>query len=380
MASIIWRIGLIFVLVSDLAQAAVLRVGPNRALKQPSAAAAIVRNGDVIEIDAGTYRGDVTVWRRNNLTIRGVGGLAHLEAAGQSAEGKAIWVIKGRNTTIENVEFSGAAVSDGNGAGIRQEGAGLILRHCNFHDNENGILGGAGEVVIESSEFAHNGAGDGRTHNIYIGEHTRRFILRFSYSHHARVGHNVKSRAQENYILYNRIMDEADGDSSYDIDLPDGGIGYVIGNLIQQGPMSDNSTILSFGAEGLHFPKNELYVINNTFVNDKKEGRFIAIAGNPGPVRVVNNLFVGNGTLPADHIELMTNLMPDSAGLADRQRYDYRLNAESPAIDSGSDPGSANGFSLAPVAQYVHPYRGEPRPAVGRIDVGAYEYAVSPAR
>lgn len=380
MASIIWRIGLIFVLVTDLAHGAVLRVGPDRDLKQPSAAAAIARDGDVIEIDAGTYRGDAAVWRRNNLTIRGVGGMAHLEAAGRSAEGKAIWVIKGRNTIVENVEFSGATVSDGNGAGIRQEGTGLTVQHCYFHDNENGILGGAGNVVIEYSEFAYNGTGDGRTHNIYIGEHTQRFTLRFSYSHHARVGHNVKSRAQESYILYNRIMDEAEGDSSYDIDLPDGGIGYVMGNLIQQGPKSDNSTIMSFGAEGLHFPKNELYVINNTIVNDKNAGKFIAIAGNAGPVLIANNLFVGQGTLPADHVEFMTNLMLDDAGLVDRQHYDYRLTAASPAIDAGSDPGSANGFRLKPVAQYVHPRLGEPRPEVGRIDIGAYEYPGSQAR
>ena len=107
---------------------AVIRVGPEkRSPAPPSAAAKIARDGDVIEIDAGSYDGDAASWTQNGLTIRGVGGRAHLRAAGAHAEGKAIWVIKGANTTIENVEFSGAVVTDGNGAGIRQEGANLTV-------------------------------------------------------------------------------------------------------------------------------------------------------------------------------------------------------------------------------------------------------------
>ena len=38
--------------------------------------------------------------------------------------------------------------------------------------------------------------------------------LRASYSHHARVGHNVKSTAAITYILDNRIMDEVGGSAS----------------------------------------------------------------------------------------------------------------------------------------------------------------------
>ena len=97
--------------------------------------------GDTIEIDADVYEGDVAIWYQDNLTIRGVGGgRAHLKANGNNAEGKGIWVIKGNNTVVENIEFSESTVPDENGAGIRQEGAGLTVRNCSFHDNENGIL------------------------------------------------------------------------------------------------------------------------------------------------------------------------------------------------------------------------------------------------
>jgi hypothetical protein len=49
------------------------------------------------------------------LTLRGSGGRAHLQAFGKSAEGKAIWVIKGNNVVVENIEFSDAAVASLNG-------------------------------------------------------------------------------------------------------------------------------------------------------------------------------------------------------------------------------------------------------------------------
>ena len=363
-------------LFSHLVHAAVYQVGPNKPYKRPSEVATIVRDGDTVEIDAGIYAGDVAVWRKHNLTLRGVGGYAHLRADKQAAQGKAIWVIKGNNTTIEQIEFSGATVEDQNGAGIRLEGSDVVIRKCFFHDNENGILGGGGEVLIEYSEFSHNGYGDGQSHNIYISEKTGFFTLRFSYTHHASVGHNVKSRARENRILYNRIMDEVDGRASYAIDLPNGGIAYIIGNLIQQGPLNENSTVLAYAPEGLRHPKNELYVVNNTFVNDyANTSRFIAVPEGVAPVRVVNNIFVGIGALVNRQVEMQSNLSVNDAGLVDRSGFDYRLRKNSPAINAGSDPGSANGLKLVPEWHYVHPLRRAVRTIVdGTIDIGAYEF------
>jgi len=359
------------------APASILRVGKERPLTTPAAAAAIAQDGDVIEIDAGLYVGDVAVWDQNNLTIRGVGGLAHLDAGGAHAQGKGIWVIKGDNTLIENIEFSGATVPDQNGAGIRQEGRNLTIRKCYFHDNEEGILTDddpSSEILIEYTEFARNGFGDGYSHNMYISN-VGRFTLQYCYSHHAQIGHNVKSRARENYLLYNRIMDEQEGSSSYAIDLPNGGLSVLIGNLIQQGPEADNSTIISYGAEGLINPVNELYVVNNTMVNDNGTGTFLFVRPGAGRVRLVNNIFAGAGTVLDGRGEDLTNLVGTSPGLVNPLRFDYHLAPNSPAIDSGSDPGEANGFSLTPVGQYVHVAAGEPRIQKGTIDIGACEFA-----
>src|SRR5690348_14023082 len=80
-----------------------LHVGPTKNLSRPSMAATVARDGDTIEIMAGTYEEDAAVWTQNNLTLRGVGGLARLAAKGANAEGKGIWVIKGNNTLVENI-------------------------------------------------------------------------------------------------------------------------------------------------------------------------------------------------------------------------------------------------------------------------------------
>ncbi len=371
-----YKIMLLLVILANnsLLYGRVLNVGPGREYSKPSAAAQVAVDGDTIDIDAGLYAGDVTVWTQNNLVIRGVGGRAHLRADGENAQGKGIWVIKGSNTTIEYIEFSGVTVPDQNGAGIRQEGPGLIVRYCSFYDNENGILGpdGPGEVLIEYCEFANNGFGDGYSHNMYI-LHASKFTLRYCYVHHAKIGHNVKSRAAENFILYNRIMDESTGTASYAIDLPNGGTSYITGNLIQQGPNNDNSTIVSYGAEGLSNSNNQLYVINNTIVNDDNSGTFIYVRSGTDPVKVVNNLFVGPGNVLSGAGDLVNNVTTTDPKLVNMAAYDYHLTADSPANDAGSDPGLANGLNLAPVWQYVHPASAEPRCVDSQIDVGAYE-------
>ena len=206
--------------------AATLAVGPGKLYAKPCAAIAAAAAGDTIEIDAsGEYAGDVCSWNTGRLTIRGVDGRAKIDAAGRSSLGKAIWVIRGSDTVIENIEFTGAAVPDKNGAGIRQEGRNLTVRNCYFHHNEDGILAGdspGSHILVEYSEFAYNGAGDGYSHNLYIN-HVGCFTLQFCYSHHSKVGHLVKTRAAENYILYNRLSDEADGAGSYEINVPNGG-------------------------------------------------------------------------------------------------------------------------------------------------------------
>lgn len=369
--------GLLLLLIA--AGAAELTVGSGKMYAKPSLAAAAAHDGDTISIDAGTYTGDVCAWTQSNLVLRGVGGRAHLAAAGAYAQGKGTWVLAGSNTTVENIEFSGSAVPDWNGAGIRLDGAGLTVRNCYFHDNENGILTSAGttsDVLIEHSEFASNGHGDGYSHNLYIGN-IRSLVFRYNYSHHAKIGHNLKSRARSNTLIGNRLMDEASGTSSYVVDIPNGGLTFLIGNLIQQGPATSNhSAIIRYGEEGGSNPLQHLYVINNTIVNDYAGSTsFLTIAATTTVAQVENNIFLGLGTaISGTATSSLRNLITTTDPLLGRSTYDYRLAAGSAAIDAAADPGSADGQALLPVVQYVHPLADEARSTTGTApDIGAYE-------
>ena len=346
------------------------QVGPTRALTTPSAAAAVAGDGDTVLIDAGTYAGDVATWTQDDLTLRGVGGRAHLRADGQNAQGKAIWVIAGDRTRVDRIEFSGATVPDQNGAGIRQEGTDLTVTRSWFHDNQNGILTGAdpdSDIVIRRSRFFRSGAGDGYTHNLYVGA-VRSLTVTGSWLWGADVGHELKSRAARNTIVAN-LIDDADATASYSIDLPNGGRSLVAGNVIVQGPRSENPALVSYGAEGLANPSHTLWVVHNTFVNRRTSGTFVVLAdGSRAQVR--NNLLVGPGDLTGPVTAAARgNRRVGTDGFVDATANDFRLLAASPAVDRGV----AVPRRWRPRWEYVHPAGLVRRVTVGRPDLGAHE-------
>lgn len=332
----------------------------------------------MIEIDAaGTYAGDVCGIARNNLVIRGVNGRPKIDAAGKNALGKGVWVVQGDNTTIENVEILGAKVADQNGAAIRLDGKHLTLRGSYLHDNENGILtnnDGVSDILIETTEFANNGYGDGYTHNLYIG-HVASLVFRYNYSHDAKVGHNLKSRAETNTITYNRFSTDGAGSPSYEIDLPNAGLAYVIGNVIQQPANNQNSGMLTFGVEGASNSRQALYVVNNTFINDASNGTFISVgSGVTTAILAQNNVFAGAGTLTNQaSATLRTNYQGTAPGIVERASYNLIPLSTSPLRNAGSVPGTGAGMALTPTSEYAHPASSTSRAVSGQVDIGAYE-------
>ncbi|WP_229217624.1 hypothetical protein [Massilia forsythiae] len=364
-----------------------MSAGPGKTYATPCAAIGAAKDGDTVEITGNnTYSGDVCKIQRNNLTVRGVNGRAKINANGANAMGKAIWVVTGDNVTIDNVEMYGAKVPDRNGAALRLEGTGFTLRNSFLHDNENGILSGANtnsDVLIEYTEFGHNGYGDGYSHNLYIGN-VKSLTFRYNFSHDANIGHNLKSRAQVNTIYNNRFSSLAPGQAgttalgqpSYEIDLPNAGTAYVIGNVIEQPAANQNPNMLAFGEEGASNPTQDLYVVNNTFLNDAGSGTFVMVGSAvTTPVLLQNNIFAGNGTMTTQAKAIdKTNFRSLVPAFVDRLNYDLHPVLNAAVINAGSAPGStANGFSLAPIAQYKHLAAGENRTNVGQIDIGAYE-------
>jgi|GEM_PF-1062178 len=357
-------------------------VGPTRTYTVPSQVSNLVGNGDTVLIDAGTYIGDVASWNADDLVLIGMRGRAHLRANGNNAQGKAIWVISGNNNQVINIEFSECSVPDRNGAGIRQQGTNLTVRYCYFHDNENGILtvnDANSTILVEHSEFANNGFGDGFSHNIYVNR-VGTFILQYCYMHHAKIGHNVKSRANQNIIRYNRIMDENTGNSSMLLDLPNGGESLVIGNLFHQGANATNNNSLTYGLEGLTNSSKELYVVNNTFVNNRVTCDFVTLQSG-AIAELSNNVFAGVGNI-VDGTATQSNninvLDPTTLNFTDLYNFDYSLTTNSALlIDQGIAPGTTTGgLSLISVLTYLHPQQYKSRPINGSLDVGAYEYSI----
>jgi hypothetical protein len=368
------------------AQADTLRVGPDEAFATIAAAAEGVRDGDTVEILAGDYPGDAAVWRANGITIRGLGGRPHISAAGRHVEGKGTWLVKGNDVTIEHIELSGAAVPSGNGVAIRVEGRNLSIRDCYLHHNQMGLLAGIPDplstIRIERSEVAHSGGGTALGHGIYVGD-IGELVVTGSYLHHASLGHNLKSRAAKTSLYSNRIADEADGNSSYLVDTPNGGRLVMVGNILQQGPQTDNYHLVRFGAEGIRHAHNEILAAHNTFVNLRPDGAMFLGTNGATRVLLVNNIFWGPGGFAGDVGDLSTNLRAADQGLLDHiiaapvfrnvAGFDFRLAPGSAAVDAGTDVGNIEGADLWPRIEYVHPSSTRPRPTQGPLDIGAFE-------
>ena len=112
----------------------------------------------------------------------------------------------------------------------------------------------------------------GYTHNIYIGA-IASLTVTDSYFHDALGGHEIKSRAAVTTITNSRIEDGPSADTSYSIDLPDGGQGLISGNVIEQGPDAANNSLIHFGGELTPvYAGSSLTVTDNTVINDETDG------------------------------------------------------------------------------------------------------------
>lgn len=284
----------------------VLTVGGGQQYATLASAVAASKDGDVIQLQAGTYINDFAEIT-NKITIEGVGGMAKLVATGPIPNGKAI-LVTDTDITLDHLEFSGAAVADGNGAGVRYQGGNLTVTNSYFHDNQDGLLAASdlnGSITISTSEFAHNGTGDGYTHNLYVGD-IGHLTVDSSYFHDAVVGHEIKSRAENTTVTNSRIEDGANGTASYGIDLPNGGNATIQGNLIEKGPNAQNPNMISYGEEGGLHAGTTLTVAGNILLNDKSSSTVAVKNAAPWSATVTGNstynlassrVLVGPGTL-----------------------------------------------------------------------------------
>lgn len=373
---------LLTLFMATSAHAAVLRVGPGEAILRVADAARLAQDGDTVEIMPGRYPRDVVVWKQKKLTIRGIGERPVIDGDGTVAEGKALWVIRDGEIRIENVEFRGARAGDGNGAGIRFERGRLHIVDCAFVDNQMGLLTAHhpdAVLRVDNSLFAEAPRQlRPLPHLLYVGR-IARLELTGSRFHSGYRGHLVKSRARHNDIRYNFLFDGPEGEASYEIDLPNGGVSFIIGNIIGQGPQSQNPVVVAYGAEGDAWSDSALYLSHNTLLNERMPGAwFLRVWKDrlpPGTdVRGVNNLTVGPGafTLAASG-RFDGNVPALAAFLRAPEILDFSLPAGSILRYLTVEPPQARGYSLAPAAEFALPIGTRPIVAPERWAPGALQ-------
>lgn len=253
------------------AAAATLQVGEGKPYTSLGAAAAAAHDGDTVQIAPGEYF-DCASFRANNLTIAGAGA-DKTTLTDKTCSGKALLVIDGNNVTVRDLTLARARVADFNGAGIRAEGGDITVEHVRFVNNQDGILSAANPnmtVLIRDSEFVHNGTceGSGCAHAIYVGAAKLLRVERTKITE-TRQGHHIKSRAARTEVIDCDLSDGPKGNSSYAIDIPNGGAVVVRGTKIEKGPNSDNHTAaIEIGEEGVTQRTPEITVENNSFAVD----------------------------------------------------------------------------------------------------------------
>lgn len=338
-------------------------VGPSGQPMALAQALSQARDGDTIQVLPGLYKGQVGVINQRRLRIVGLDPRPVLDADGQHAEGKATWIVRDGDITIENIEFRNNRVPDGNGAGIRFEKGHLTLRRCRFIDNQNGLLTanfGDAELDIVDSEFAQAPRSVGSLPHLLYAGRIARLSVTGSRFHQGFEGHLIKSRARESRIAYNLIVDGPGGAASYEIDLPNGGDAVIIGNVIGQSRDAQNPALVAYGAEGRAWERNRLLLSHNTLVSDFPLAWYLRTwpekLGDDTEIRAINNLTVGAGLFWLGASGSFEGNFPafDSM-LVEPSLLDFALKPDSILRGRADDAGAVLGPQARPAAEFRLP-------------------------
>ena len=166
----------------------------------------------------------------------------------------------------------------------------------------------------------------------------------------------------------------------------------------KQGPATENYTLITYAPERMIWDVNELFVVNNTLVSDRRDANFIYNHSSE-IILIYNNLMIGDAK-PIEGTAILRGNLVDRRGgflggfdeslggvlgsemnhyasdvrVINRDAYDYRLQSDSPAIDIGVQLDPTNSRGLIPEFEYSAPLSAVPRKQVGPLDAGAFEY------
>lgn len=194
-------------------------------------------------------------------------------------EGKAM-LEASTNLTLRGLSLSDSSVPDGNGAAVRPApGVTLEMYDCEVSNCQNGIMtsNNTNNTIIDNCYFHDNGAGDGRTHELYISGNltlTNSVITSGALSTHA-----VKTRAASTIIKDCTIRGNTSGDwniAGSVIDISDSGDALIEDSVIESAPGSTINDIIAYGYESATYGVKTMILRNVTITDGSGSGGCIA--------------------------------------------------------------------------------------------------------
>lgn len=249
-----------------------IRVGAGEKVSHLATAARMAMPGDTIVIAQGSYKIS-EIKLDKDLAIRGEG---EVVLTAEKAVSKGLLVTgPGVSLLIDNLILQGAKSPDRNGAGVRHQGSNLMVYNTTFRQNENGILAtadGTGNLRIERSRFLNNGFGDGYSHGIYV-QNIREFAISDSRFVGTRVGHHIKSMARST-LIQTSIFDDADGRTSYSIEVAAGGTLKVNNCQFTRKSNAGNAAIIFYSINRGGLP-GDIFITSNRITNEMTGAVFL---------------------------------------------------------------------------------------------------------
>ncbi len=277
-----------------VASGRVLTVGAGGGYATLGAAVAASRDGDTIDVAAGTYVDDTAVIN-HKVVIQGVGGLARFVDTKGPANGAAF--VTTTDATFRNVEIFGASTPGGVAAGIHDAGGNLTIVNSTIHDNQAGVVAdtAAGTLGIYDTEIAANGTADGRGGNLQVAE-IGTLTLRNDFVHGGVAGAEIASAADNTVIDGVRVSQGAQNTAA-PVALPDGGRVTISNSAIEKGAAVAGGTVAAavvLVGGGPVYAGSSVAVSGGALISDVTAVRtaFVTDAANGPGVSVGNVTFV----------------------------------------------------------------------------------------
>jgi len=401
------------------------QVGPGKPYPDLQSVASRLAPGDVVEVYAkgSAYTGGVVFSRpgtaANKITIRGV-----------RVNGARPVISGGYNTVQFDANyyvFEGFEITNGSVRNVFHHAHDVTINDTSVHDCVgHGILGadsGSGSLSLNRVEVYACGSGTTK-HPVYMATDETMypgsvFRMTNSYLHDQRGGNAVKSRAERNEIRSNWI----EGGFYREIELigPDGQAASlrredsdVVGNVFFK---TQGTYVARIGGDGTGATSGRYRFANNTFVLQPSSPAVIQVFDQVETLEMHNNAFYrlggggvqvvnssnaiwtagrpvmsgqgnwipgGSSGVPAEWTGTRTGSSP---GFVNASARDVRLAAASPLIDAGSATTSSpagyafpSPLSAPALLPPLHTITSDtPRPVVGSLDIGAFEYGTESA-